>query len=196
MRSDLPLERYVLSDAAQDPPADAAAFLRRLRGREARALTAQVRQAGASIDLLRLRIFLGVAGAAALAILAGVLWSLRGDKELLLDPEAVLIVAGVAFLIASPLVIAGGVALAFPLAAAYRRLQRERLRRRLTDLPRQRVASILASLKEEHMPDTRALRDALAAQLLPSPREVTPARPPADNGREPLPRPDPRRRVP
>jgi hypothetical protein len=73
---------------------------------------------------------------------------------------------------------------AFPLAAAYRRLREEQLRRKLAALPRAQLAEVLLPLREYTFPDTRTIVDVLVRELRPEGSELCPARAPVGRGTE------------
>jgi hypothetical protein len=78
-----------------------------------------------------------------------------------------------------------GLMAALPYAAAYRRLRRAQLRRKISALPTDRVSEVLLPLQAE-MGDTRKLVEPLIRELGAG-SEMVPASPPQGGGDEPAP---------
>jgi hypothetical protein len=149
---------------------------------EAAALQKAIRRAGATTSLVRGTLQLAGHAARLLACLAiaGSVFAAAFGVVSFLAPLCLGLLALTALL-------AGAAGLAVPTAAAYRRWQQDRLRRRLARMPREAVAAVLLPLRDYAFPDTRRIVAPLILELRPEGTEVAPSNPPAGRGSEPAP---------
>jgi hypothetical protein len=152
-------------------------------------LREEIRQAGIATDDARAALRLGVGGTGSCASLIALLCLMNLEPRLGY-PFMALGFIGLAGLALGSSALAGAV-LAVPGAAAYRRLRRERLRRKLAGLSREQLAAVLLPLREEPLRDTRAIVSPLLRQFGLLDSELAPSDTPAGDGREAAPPPAP-----